>query len=129
MATFENAESALDYTQGLRKRLVDEMTKESLPIDKDNRLLLLSSLNDIDKQVLMLKKIASDEKTADTDRKVALMIAKYNTKATRDQFAGNGEGVIPEPNLDPLSPLEGETEIGLSSEDVTAFLTKFEDQA
>src|SRR5574343_533771 len=128
MATFDTSEEALDYTQGIRKRLVDELTKDHLPVDKDSRITLLATLSDMDKQTLTMKKINTDDKNAGIDRKVSLLLAKYNASATRDQFAHSGDGgEIPDPNLDPLDAVaEGEMAIGISSENVQSFMEKFE---
>lgn len=58
----QTEDDVLIYTRGIRKKIVDELTKgKSVPSDPADRNLLVSLLNGLDQQAIGIKRIKVDE--------------------------------------------------------------------
>ena len=51
----------LAYTRSVRRRLIDHMSKDTLPSDQKDKVILLSALADMDRAALGKKRIKTDE--------------------------------------------------------------------
>lgn len=71
----ESLEDRLEYTQSLRTEVVDALTSHGIPTDKDNVVLLLGTLKDMDAQTLGKMKQNNDDNAGAADRLVARAIA------------------------------------------------------
>lgn len=120
-------DSLLELTQTIRKEIITDLTPNGkMPIDNKERLALLATLNDMDKQVVNKKRLSIDSKAADN----AQLVADAVTRIT-DMFDGrdpykrvDGLGSIPMPdsNLIPeCIPVPGETDQDLSNETYDSF--------
>lgn len=130
-------DDVLVYTQGLRKTLITEMTKDGMPGEKGDRMVLLAALGDMDRSALGNKKIGAKERAGQADRQAALLIAAMTGQlGNKSPFeivpeAGQAEGQIPELDVSGLQELTlapGETEIGLSTIGFEDFMTKVESE-
>ena len=73
------AEQELDvrtYTQGIRKKMVENMMPEgAVPNDTDSQRVILTTLNDMDKNDIGYKRLKQDEKRVNNDSVVADLVA------------------------------------------------------
>lgn len=127
-------DEVLDFTQRMRKGLVDDMTGNGTryPSDPKDRTHFLMALDGLDRQALSKKKIASDEKVADADRLAASVINSVFAKFSKgDPFIsqqpieGEFTRVPPRPDLNLLPAIEivpGETDIGTSELTFDSFM-------
>lgn len=140
-------EQIVSYTQGVRKRMVDEMTTSGIPSDKGDRMVLLAALGDMDRTAVAKMKIGSKERQGQADREAALIAerlrAQYGSKppflakAPEDDDDGIIDGEYSEvkiPQLDTtdLPALElkpGETDVGISTMNYEEFMGKMEGTA
>lgn len=124
-------EDILRLTQGTRKRLLDDIIKNGIPTDKDERELLLSTLNDMDRTALGNKRIGAAEKMAGADRLVSEAIIRITSQfGTANPFQGQTEAItIPSADVKQLpaaNPVPGETGVGLELTNFDEFIDKFE---
>lgn len=121
-------EASLAYTQGIRKRIVDDMTKTGIPTDKGEKVVLLATLSDMDKQTLTLKRIKSDDKNATGNAQAISLISELLGKVSPKQLEQNDQSRVP-PELEhseQIVTVEGETVSGTTSMDYNTFSKKFE---
>lgn len=116
-------DDVLRYTQGTRKKLIDEITNKGMPEGKDERIILLAALSDMDKVALGNKRIGAAEKLSESDKLVAKTIIEIGKKfGTVNPFENNEgdilEGIYErEVDLDLLPPpntVPGETDVGIT---------------
>lgn len=130
MSTTESQKSSedldLDYTQGLRKRLLNLVVKDlkTIPEDKADKSMIIQLLDGMDRQALSKLRIKSDEGSADKQSAAAATIAHLiATGSIINNRTDKGAGVIPQ--LDDLLPVpfivEGEldTPIGTNASNVS----------
>lgn len=128
----------LGFTQMMRKKLIDAITKhgEQMPDDPKLQYVLLTALTDIDRQAVNLKKIGAQERANEADRLAAAAItAMLNKLGGRHPFEQNiidveiEEAPAPALDADGLPPLElapGETDIGIESRNFEQFMAEME---
>lgn len=69
-------DAVLDFTQGIRRQMVTALMPEGkVPTDKEGAQILLGTLNDMDRQVVNLKRIKVDEKANDNTAMANAIIA------------------------------------------------------
>lgn len=85
---FLDDDAALEYTQGIRKRLVEDIVSAGMPTAEDNRKILLQTLKDIDSNALGKKKIKADEKATQGLQGMSSLVAEMLTKV-----ATSGTGI------------------------------------
>ncbi|MBE0438347.1 MAG: hypothetical protein IBX57_01075 [Gammaproteobacteria bacterium] len=126
----------LKFTQSTRLKLVKSLHDPNgkLPSDPKEQRVLLTALSDMDKAALGNKKIGASEKQSASDALVAQAIAGLSSRfGSQNPFmdqAPEGGTKIPSietEKLPEVSPLPGETDIGLSTETYKTFSEKFED--
>lgn len=130
-------DDVLFYTQGVRKSLVHEMTKDGLPAEKGDRMVLLAALGDMDRSALGNKKIGAKERAGQADRQAAMLIAAmtgqlgnkspFEVAPASNQPLGRAP-VLDESGLQELTLAPGETEIGLANVGFDEFMSKVESQ-
>lgn len=120
----------LRYTQGIRKRFIDEQIQNGFSDDIKAQTILLTALADADRTALSNKKIGASEKVAASDRMVALAIARLRGQLGEvDPFEINEDGKVPTIDLNELPPtnaVPGETDIGISNENYAQLIAKFD---
>lgn len=129
-------DEVLNYSQRLRRGLVDAMTENgtSFPEDTKDRYALLTALSDMDRTAIQNKKIGSVEREGAADRAAAVALAKVIQLAGgNNPFVGKTIHetpreipVLDESNLEELTMVPGETAIGISSETYTEFMSRME---
>ncbi len=121
-------EDVLTYTQGVRRRLIGAITKEGaeMPSDNKDRLTLLATLDGMDRQELGRQKIDAAKNSSASDRMVAgaLLTLLNRELGGTNPFERNGD--VPRPALpalpvDDLASVPGETDIGLSDDNLLLF--------
>lgn len=125
-------EGALSYTQRIRRRLIAEMTAETLPSDNKDRLTLLHALKDMDAQELGKMKIDAKEKSSSADRAAAEILGHLLTGPLRDvnpyQAAADAppppKRVMPNLDISDLQLVRGETSIGLSTDNLASMASR-----
>lgn len=127
-----NEDEVLRHTQGLRLDVIRNMTEKGIPTDKESIDVILRAAADMDRAALGNKRIKTDDKNAAADRLAASAIAKmYSQLGNGDPFAvGNvgtgGKPAHPDVLVDGVKPMEGEMEIGVSSETYDQFQQRVE---
>jgi len=131
---FKDQDEALQYTQSIRKSLVDNMCQGGqVPQDKDSRITLLAALGDMDKQTLQHARLKQDDKNSADDRAIAERIAMINRGVQQNpsEIRGNGQGlperqVISDGDLADIEMVDGETTVGIANDNMTEFLGRVE---
>lgn len=122
-----NEDEVLRHTQGLRLNVISSMTEKGIPTDKESVDIILRAAADMDRAALGNKRIKTDDKNAAADRLAASAIAKmYSQLGNGDPFASKpvGDGGKPEhPHtlIDDVKPMDGELDVGISSETYQQF--------
>lgn len=116
----------LEHNQILRKKIVDKIVKNGVPEDQDSQYVLLTTLKDLDKQIIDKKRVAIEDKNSNVANIVAEAVVKIgNIFDNSDPFKRQNYGNIPviNPALIPEShPVIGEMEIGVTSETFDEFM-------
>lgn len=125
-------DEVLAYTQRARRRLIDDLVKGGMPDDPKDRTALLHALSDMDQTAINKKRLGAQQKTADADRMAALAIARvkrslgdqnpFRADEERDRIIELDHTRLPEVN-----PVEGEMDIGISSENYDEFMSGYKD--
>lgn len=126
-----SSENLLNYTQMVRKRLINSMTKRGMPDDKDDRRVLLQALHDMDQTSVNRLRLDVDKQSADNNRAAQEIINQLYRVNPYGLEARPGEerDSIPEPNVTDLPAVEfdaGEKHIGLVTESSTDFMKRME---
>lgn len=120
----------LQYTQGLRMQALGELTADGkLPTDEEGRIFLTKLLDGMDRQSLTLKRIEADNNNSQQDREVALMAAALSAKIARggNPFRKtNGAAISTDGHLPEIEVIEGQMDVGRSSETFRDFIAKVE---
>lgn len=124
----------LNYTQRIRKDLVESQVKGGLPGDKDGVELLLKTLKEMDGTAINDRRNTIDEGNADNARKVADAMTTF-FRENQNPFRVSDDGdYIPAPptvnrgKLPKLSHAEGETHIGTITETAEEFNARMEQE-
>lgn len=134
-------EDSLNYTQNIRKRVVEDLIQGGkMPSDPKDRAQLLATLDGMDRQVLTKQKIKIEEKSADADRLaaevMAAIVAQTRGRSPFERPVIEGQVVQPRlgaPVLDTskipkFEPVPGETDVGIADMNCETFMAKFDDQ-
>lgn len=113
--------SDIDKVQGIRRRILDELVSSGIntpdgkiiPIDKDDRALLLSVMDGMDRTSFTKIKIKAEKKASDNVSKSATLVAEALKAVNSKTFAQatSAEREVPPSHLD-RTFVEGETDIG-----------------
>lgn len=125
-------EAILDYTQSIRRKVIDKFTNEgkTMPSDKGEAMIVLSALNDMDKPVLIKMRIKSDDKNAKVNAQgtavVAHMLSKMVPRNLQSEIDENR--ITPQLSSDIGNPdlVDGELVTGTQSEEYCDFIKKLE---
>lgn len=125
-------EEMLNYSQKIRKGLVSEMTRQGMPVDKDERSSLLQALRDMDQTSVNRLRLDVDKENNAGNRAAQEIVNRLYQANPYGLRARPGEerDDVPEPRLDDLPELEfteGEKEVGLITETASDFLKRMEE--
>lgn len=122
----------LNYTQRVRKHLVQSQTARGLPQDKEGVEMLLKTLKDMDGTAINDRRNSIEEGNADSARKVADAMTTF-IRENKNPFRASDDGdVIPGPptlnreKLPSVTHAEGETHIGTIIETSEEFTDRME---
>jgi len=128
-------DAVLKYTQARRLQLVKDADVD-LVADPKGGTVVLKALSDLDKTALGKKKLGIAEKGAENDRLVASAVVrmfkddgstdpflKENAAKGRKAYEADDAARLPEPVF-----VEGETEVGVSSENYAEFTSRMQRQ-
>jgi hypothetical protein len=121
----------LKFSQGVRKRFINTITKTGFPEDPKEQRVLLQALSDMDKQSLGNKAIGASEKQSESDLLVARALSNLGSHfGTVNPFEGEGKEIpkLEDGSLPVIEIAPGETDVGLSDENYDGFMKKFEDK-
>ncbi len=112
-----NEEEALQLkdTQSLRVRIMNELTKDGIPEDKEDRQFLLKTMEDIDKSVYTKTRIKVSNKAVDEQKDSNKIIAELLKKHTVGTHVGLGVIPVLDTKHQVTDAVDGETMIGLES--------------
>lgn len=128
----------LSYTQNIRRRLVNKLIgvhPEEMPDDPKVVGAINQTLDSMDRQALVLTRLAQDKKRNDDDRSAAVMIAQINqlTGKGENPFRVGANPVTPATDHDasyqliearPIMP--GEDMIGIEEDSYDKFIERLE---
>lgn len=137
--TLTEDERRLEKTQNIREKIIDALSAETIDIlnvakDKDLSKIILTSMKDMDSQILARKKIEVETKANETNAAMIAQIARqmaennYRANGSTDYIADNSgaAGRIPVPDLTRFSgvePVEGEMVQEENNTDVDSFMS------
>lgn len=125
-------ETLLRYTQQTRKQLADAIAGRGMPEDKDDRMVLLQVLRDMDTTTIQRLRHDVDKKALENDQQVQNIIAemaRINPRGLRSKEPVD----VPDPEV-PVADLpekkftEEEKRIGVSKETSKDFLERMDNQ-
>jgi hypothetical protein len=130
-----NADSQLDFTQAIRRRLVKGLLPDdesaSLPDDPKLLNVLLAALKDHDKVTLTLKRLDADNENADADRAALDQFHRLSAMTGAKDLARTDTPTVNEdgPQFDPseiptVALVEGELATGLDNMDYDKFMAE-----
>lgn len=123
-------ERSLEYTQGVRKRIVDELTEKGIPQDKGILIAVLHTLDGMDRQTLGKMRIKTDDKAATSQAAAAGMVAQILTQMNPKQLERHDPTRLA-PTLgkefEDVELIEGETAGGTQGGDYEGFTKKYPD--
>ena len=133
-----DGDEVLAYSQYMRRKLVTDLTKNNKHLDDPKVMnVVLSALSGLDKQVLTLKKIASDEGLGDNMLAAAAIIAEvfndsrtaqFNHVPLKDQQAIQDAIVTLDPSIVPTKTVDGELAPIGAIENFDSFMGRMNDQ-
>lgn len=130
--------SILDKTQQIRETIIDNITTNGnvIPEDPDKLAVLMEVMRDADRTELTLKRISSDSKNAEDDRALALALVNvtrqrdgsnpFQIKTVNESTVIDQRSIIDVKALPPTTPVDGNMEIGVSTETYDDFTARTE---
>lgn len=130
--------SILDKTQQIREMIIDNITTNGnvIPDDPDKLAVLMEVMRDTDRTELTLKRISSDSKNAEDDRALALALVNvtrqrdgsnpFQIKTVNESLVIDQRSIIDVKALPPTTPVDGNMEIGVSTETYDDFTARTE---
>lgn len=131
-----NDDQQLAFTQGLRRKLVEQfMATGSWPVDTKQQNILLSALKDYDKVTLTLKRLDSENANADADRqalahfhRISQMMGTKDLHRVEEPERGTpteGPATPFDPNdIPPVNLVEGELATGMDPVNYDDFMAE-----
>lgn len=124
-------DEVLNYTQDIRKRFVDEIVKDKLPVDdKGTAGLMLQALADMDRTAIGKKKIVIEQGQSESDRMVANALAQLAQNPNLpDLFSAHGKGVIIDADVSRLPQIDhvpGQDAVGIEDRNYDGFIKDVE---
>jgi len=125
-------DQALNYTQGVRKKLIEAtFVNNKIPDDKGHQIILLQALDGMDRAALGNKRIktdaASNDVLAESSSLIAQMLNTIGSKLTKRDESEIVDVDFKPPVLGPSIPepelVPGETEIGAKQLDYDSFMS------
>ncbi len=123
--SFVNDDQALDYVQGQRKKLVESMLCDdgSFPSDNNDRNTMLRALEGIASTATASKRLKTDKDVLDMEKEAkhllhqTMMLLASRTVKHDDTSSEPPRAVAtPQQFSEGFTPVEGETDVGVSSE-------------
>lgn len=126
-----SSENLLNYTQMVRKRLINSITRKGMPEDKDERMQLMQALRDMDQTSVNRLRLDVDKQSAENSRAAQEIIGQLYQVNPYGLRARPGEerDTVPEPDVSDLPELEfddGEKHIGLVTESSADFMKRMD---
>lgn len=130
--------SILDKTQQIREMIIDNITTNGnvIPEDQDKLAVLMEVMRDVDRTELTLKRISSDSKNAEDDRALALALVNvtrqrdgsnpFQIKTVNESSVIDQRSIIDVKALPATTPVDGNMEIGVSTETYDDFTARTE---
>lgn len=130
----ETEDQDLQFAQGVRKKLVGDLTKTGMPQDKESRMILLQALDGMDRSALGRKRIKVEEDAGKNQAQfsgvIADLLRQQNPNAAVIASQASGAVSRPAPVLgsevpDPIL-VEGETSTANSQLTYDSFISKMQ---
>lgn len=122
----------LDYTQRVRRRIINDRMAKGVPQDDDSAKLVLTALKDMDKTALDRRRNEIDSDSGETAKEVALAMREFLIlQGNGNPFAVGEGGQAPAIGLEELGEYnipEGELEQGVVEETSEEFAARMEQQ-
>ena len=121
----------IKQTQGIRRKLMDDMVREGMPTDKDSIQMLLEVMKDTDRTALGNKRIVTADKNASQDREVQrATVEVIKGLNNRDPFRREPkpeEERFDDEQLPDIEVKPGETAIGMQDERHGDFMRRMDE--
>ena len=131
MTTMTDEDSDLDFTKGMRKTLVNHLTKSgsAMPEETKQQMVLLQALDGIDRAALAKLKIKSDEGASTAQNAALSLAAIFNDPRTKTVgLIENSNRQPPEfdASIMPTVLVDGELDLVSGSDSYEAFILRNE---
>lgn len=123
----ESPEKLLDYTQKVRKGLVNDLTRTGMPVDKDERHTLLQALRDMDGTTVNRLRLDVDRDVANNTREAQEIIKRLyqvNPQGLREQPVEGRRVDVPDADIPKLNFSDDEKHVGLITENSVEFMAR-----
>lgn len=125
-------EALMRFTQSTRKKLADAIIGDKMPTDKDEQIVLLRVLSDMDTTTINRLRHDVDKKSLENDQQVQQIIAemsRINPRGLRQKEPVD----VPAPEISPADLpdkkfTEEEKRVGVSSETAKDFLERMDNE-
>lgn len=115
----DDIEEVRDYTQRIRKKMVTSlMPNDDVPNDPDSQRVILTALNDMDKNDISHKRLKQDDKRNNNDAIIADLVTailKDPLSNYANSVKATGPSVVDQdhkPLMENIEVVEGELDIG-----------------
>lgn len=117
------AQSRLEYTHNVRKRVIDELMKEGIPKGTSDKVLLIQALDGIDKAVFTKVKLKNEDKAnKNEEERNRILVTSALAQYKANQANHVRTGMPDTSNLPKVDLVPDQTYIGtqnLTYEDIT----------
>lgn len=123
----ESPEKLLDYTQKVRKGLVNDLTRTGMPVDKDERHTLLQALRDMDGTTVNRLRLDVDRDVANNTREAQEIIKRLyqvNPQGLQEKPVEGRRVDVPDADIPKLDFSDDEKHVGLITENSVEFMAR-----
>ena len=136
MSDTRNYDETLNYTQALRRQIIDKKMEKGIPEDDDSLNLMLKAMKDMDQTAIQDRRNNIEADNSSTAREVASSMKEFLTlQRNEDPFRRTATGEVPDIPIPKLNPerlgtfelVDGEKEIGILQEGADAFIERMKE--
>jgi len=124
-----NNEELLDYTQSVRKDLVNKLINtDEFYVDFKLQSSVLTALKDIDSNILNQKRLKLDSSKIDSDKLVNQALVEFTNKyGDKNPFMSNNVNKeLKDVELPDIKTVPGQTDVGITNIDFNTIINQFE---
>lgn len=105
----------LERVQSIRTTIINDLTVDGIPSNKDDRAFLLETMKDVDKSIMGKAKIKVADKTGEQNANSAKMIAEILSRHSARPNQVRNQLPVLDPSIVITDLVEGETTMGIDA--------------